>query len=165
LKNTLGSLKDELFADDDWDDWDQGGRADPWASPARPGWGDRGGWRTEDRSEDRDRPERLRPERYSVERYSAQRDQPQNYPSERYQPPRDLSGFDQPERAFTERSQPTGRFAAEGDQALAAEPRRRDRPQPDRRDRWESEAKRPLGESRDAVDWAAGQLDDPWADL
>jgi molecular chaperone DnaK len=40
LRNTLGSLKDELFAEDDWDDWDRpgdrsserrGGRADdPW---------------------------------------------------------------------------------------------------------------------------------------
>jgi hypothetical protein len=34
LKNTLGSLKDELFADDDWDDWDRGGSRrglqDPW---------------------------------------------------------------------------------------------------------------------------------------
>ena len=28
IRNTLGSLKDELFADDDWDD-------DPWASPRR----------------------------------------------------------------------------------------------------------------------------------
>ncbi|MCS5705253.1 molecular chaperone DnaK [Synechococcus sp. FGCU-3] len=32
LKNTLGSLKDELFADDDWDDWNRPG-SDPWASP------------------------------------------------------------------------------------------------------------------------------------
>jgi len=34
LKNTLGSLKDELFADDEWDDWDRGGSRrdlqDPW---------------------------------------------------------------------------------------------------------------------------------------
>ncbi len=37
LKNTLGSLKDELFADDDWDDWDRGGRGDPWASSSRAG--------------------------------------------------------------------------------------------------------------------------------
>ena len=37
LKNTLGSLKDELFADDDWDDWDRGGRGDPWATPSRSG--------------------------------------------------------------------------------------------------------------------------------
>jgi molecular chaperone DnaK len=33
IRSTLGSLKDELFADDDWDDWDRGGRRppdDPW---------------------------------------------------------------------------------------------------------------------------------------
>jgi molecular chaperone DnaK len=35
LKNTLGSLRDELFSDDDWDDWDREGRGDPWASPPR----------------------------------------------------------------------------------------------------------------------------------
>jgi molecular chaperone DnaK len=43
IRNTLGSLKDELFAEDDWDDWDtsrrgdwdSGRRADPWAMPAR----------------------------------------------------------------------------------------------------------------------------------
>jgi molecular chaperone DnaK len=35
LKNTLGSLKDELFSDDDWDDWGGSGRSDPWASPPR----------------------------------------------------------------------------------------------------------------------------------
>jgi molecular chaperone DnaK len=32
LKNTLGSLKDELFADDDWDDWNRPGN-DPWSMP------------------------------------------------------------------------------------------------------------------------------------
>ena len=32
LKNTLGSLKDELFADDEWDDWNRPG-TDPWSSP------------------------------------------------------------------------------------------------------------------------------------
>jgi len=36
LKNTLGSLKDELFADDDWDEWERSGRGDPWASPPGP---------------------------------------------------------------------------------------------------------------------------------
>jgi molecular chaperone DnaK len=35
IKNTLGSLRDELFADDDWDDWDRDGRSDPWSSPPR----------------------------------------------------------------------------------------------------------------------------------
>jgi len=34
LKNTLGSLKDELFSDDEWDDWERPG-SDPWASPSR----------------------------------------------------------------------------------------------------------------------------------
>ncbi|MBM5800390.1 MAG: molecular chaperone DnaK [Cyanobacteria bacterium K_DeepCast_35m_m2_023] len=34
LKNTLGSIKDELFSDDDWDDWDRPG-SDPWSAPAR----------------------------------------------------------------------------------------------------------------------------------
>ncbi|MFN7677165.1 MAG: Hsp70 family protein, partial [Cyanobacteriota bacterium] len=30
LKNTLGSLKDELFADDDWDNWEPPSRGDRW---------------------------------------------------------------------------------------------------------------------------------------
>jgi molecular chaperone DnaK len=30
LKNTLGSLKDELFADDDWDSWEPPSRGDRW---------------------------------------------------------------------------------------------------------------------------------------
>ena len=48
LKNTLGSLKDELFADDDWDDWDSRGRSrDPWAAP--------GGWGADDWSQSRSR--------------------------------------------------------------------------------------------------------------
>ncbi|MEB3275798.1 MAG: Hsp70 family protein, partial [Cyanobacteriota bacterium] len=34
LKNTLGSLKDELFSDEEWDDWDRPG-SDPWSSPGR----------------------------------------------------------------------------------------------------------------------------------
>ncbi|MFM7264180.1 MAG: Hsp70 family protein, partial [Cyanobium sp.] len=37
LRNTLGSLKDELFAEDDWDDWDSPRRGDPWATPPRRG--------------------------------------------------------------------------------------------------------------------------------
>jgi molecular chaperone DnaK len=67
LRNTLGSLKDELFADDDdWDDWDRGRRPDPWQTPApaspsgrderreprRSGWsagGDEPGWRDPER--------------------------------------------------------------------------------------------------------------------
>ncbi len=47
LKNTLGSLKDELFADDDWDDWDSRSRGrDPWSEPS---WGSgRSGWGADD---------------------------------------------------------------------------------------------------------------------
>ncbi|MFM7313363.1 MAG: Hsp70 family protein, partial [Cyanobium sp.] len=67
LKNTLGSLKDELFSDeDDWDDWNQGGRPDPWA-PSRSGEsryggsgdldrGDRGGWSARAANDDWRRP-------------------------------------------------------------------------------------------------------------
>ena len=50
LKNTLGSLKDELFSDDDWDDWDRPG-SDPWAMPPprRPASPSRGrGWDDDD---------------------------------------------------------------------------------------------------------------------
>ena len=36
IRNTLGSLRDELFADDEWDGWDRDGRSDPWdPSPGR----------------------------------------------------------------------------------------------------------------------------------
>jgi molecular chaperone DnaK len=54
LKNTLGSLKDELFADDDWDDWNRPG-SDPWASqpPRRDPWVSGGGGF--DRERDRSR--------------------------------------------------------------------------------------------------------------
>ena len=49
IKNTLGSLKDELFAEDDWDDWDRGSRGrDPWAEPSWSAPRPSGGWQ-EDR--------------------------------------------------------------------------------------------------------------------
>ncbi|MFN9692186.1 MAG: molecular chaperone DnaK [Synechococcaceae cyanobacterium] len=48
LRNTLGTLKDELFADDDWDDWDRGTRSDPWDTAPRrrdeERWRDQGPW-------------------------------------------------------------------------------------------------------------------------
>ena len=34
LKNTLGSIKDELFSDDEWDEWERPG-SDPWSQPRR----------------------------------------------------------------------------------------------------------------------------------
>ncbi|MFN7899789.1 MAG: molecular chaperone DnaK [Synechococcaceae cyanobacterium] len=48
LRNTLGTLKDELFSDDDWDDWDRSGRGDPWDSAPRRREEDR--WRDPGRS-------------------------------------------------------------------------------------------------------------------
>jgi molecular chaperone DnaK len=47
LRNTLGTLKDELFADDDWDDWDRSARRDPWEPEPRRSEQDR--WRDPDR--------------------------------------------------------------------------------------------------------------------
>jgi len=44
LKNTLGSLKDELFADDDWDDWDRGGNRRGLQDPWRDGLSRQGSW-------------------------------------------------------------------------------------------------------------------------
>ncbi len=44
LKNTLGSLKDELFADDDWDDWDRGGSRRGLQDPWRDGLARQGSW-------------------------------------------------------------------------------------------------------------------------
>jgi molecular chaperone DnaK len=88
LKNTLGSLKDELFADDDWDDWDRGGRArDPWSEPSwsaarseRESPGDRAGW---DRS-GWDQPSWDEPR---WEARAAEREPAPSYPERRYSPP------------------------------------------------------------------------------
>jgi molecular chaperone DnaK len=64
LKNTLGSIKDELFADDDWDDWDRGRSRDPWAEPSwsaarssSGAWG-RDSWDRDSWDRDRDEPAR-----------------------------------------------------------------------------------------------------------
>ncbi len=54
LKNTLGSLKDELFSDDDdWDDWDRDSRSDPWAPPRQRSGYDRPAQRFGDEREER----------------------------------------------------------------------------------------------------------------
>ncbi|MEB3327373.1 MAG: molecular chaperone DnaK [Synechococcus sp.] len=61
LKNTLGSLKDELFADDDWEDWNRPG-SDPWAM-GPPRYGRETGYRDNYRNSEsigRERP--LRPD-------------------------------------------------------------------------------------------------------
>jgi molecular chaperone DnaK len=46
LKNTLGSIKDELFADDDdWDDWNRPA-SDPWSRQGD--WSRASGWSSRD---------------------------------------------------------------------------------------------------------------------
>jgi len=79
IKNTLGSLKDELFADDDWDDWERGGRGrDPWAEPSWSASRNGGGWQEErwDRPSWDAPPARgsvgLSDDRYGAERYEAE---------------------------------------------------------------------------------------------
>lgn len=103
LKNTLGSLKDELFADDDWDDWNRPG-SDPWAMPPGRyggsfgagagygrdrGWADDGGRREPLESygaggydTDRYGPERYGPERYGADRYAPAPDEADRYAPE-----------------------------------------------------------------------------------
>jgi molecular chaperone DnaK len=76
LKNTLGSLKDELFADDDeWDDWSRPSN-DPWASGPRRSFGDE----RMGRSADFERPRY----RDSDDRYDDERDErfPESRPQE-----------------------------------------------------------------------------------
>jgi molecular chaperone DnaK len=77
LKNTLGSLKDELFAEDDWDEWerDRARSSDPWSTPSRYGtggdrWGaDRWDSRRSDES-DRWRPPEPRANREADDNWS-----------------------------------------------------------------------------------------------
>ncbi|MFO8237024.1 MAG: molecular chaperone DnaK, partial [Prochlorococcaceae cyanobacterium] len=99
LKNTLGSLKDELFADDDdWDDWSRPGR-DPWASgpPRSPG-----AYGAEDRY---GADSGYAPARYEAGGYEADRYEPDRYEPlrperdrdvrDRYAPdPYEQSGYD-----------------------------------------------------------------------
>ncbi|MFN9638166.1 MAG: molecular chaperone DnaK, partial [Synechococcaceae cyanobacterium] len=79
LRNTLGSLKDELFAEDDWDDWDSPRRSDPWSSPR--GGAGYGGlpygpetYGPERYGEDRFREDRFREERFSEDRFGRSQD-------------------------------------------------------------------------------------------
>jgi len=90
IKNTLGSLKDELFAEDDWDDWDRPGRSrDPWSEP-RYG----GGWQ-----EDRwDRP--------SLDRFDPPRPRWEEPPSPRERELQPARRYNQSNGYFEERYQP-----------------------------------------------------------
>ena len=102
LKNTLGSLKDELFADDDWDDWDRGRSRDPWAEPSwsssgRSGLGfngaaGMGGFDSGRGAESRYEGNRYENNRYDDSRYDDSRSNEPRYNGSRY----DQSRYDEP---------------------------------------------------------------------
>jgi molecular chaperone DnaK len=150
LKNTLGSLKDELFADDDdWDDWSRPA-SDPWSRQAD--WSRQGDW---SRSPD----DRWGPERQA----SSER----RYGQERFSPlDRDPVGPES-DRA------PYGRFAVDESDDAAVDryaPVDRDAPddrfvQDDRYDRFAESAVRPapVRPPRRSPDLRPAD-DDPWAE-
>nr|MCU0529761.1 Hsp70 family protein [Cyanobium sp. Prado107] len=120
LKNTLGSLKDELFSDDDdWDDWNRPGR-DPWATgPSRS-------------------PDPYRDERYREDSYREDRDP---YPRDRFERDRtyhdpydrdEQDGFDPPRRQVQPRWEEPAR-----EQPFRGEPDRRPRSRVPADDPWD----------------------------
>ena len=97
LKNTLGSLKDELFADDDWDDWDRGRSRDPWAEPSwssagRAGLGFNGAAGMGGFDNGRGAESRYEGNRYDDNRYDNSRYDDSRYNGSRYDEPRDDNG-------------------------------------------------------------------------
>ena len=166
LKNTLGSLKDELFADDDWDDWDSRGRGrDPWAEPswsaARSGWGADDWSRPAPapridvppvRYSDQDR--FADPGRYADEdRYSSQRFRPERDPQER-----DASFPEDRDRDRRPRSAPNDQYA---DDRFADDGYREDRYR-DERD-WDSDRLSAQAAPRRSARPAPFE-GDPWAE-
>jgi molecular chaperone DnaK len=116
LKNTLGTLKDELFSDDDWeDDW---GRSspDPWASPParRAGIRDRLGGSIDPRdsyASDRFSGDRAsgatayQPNNYQPNSYQPNSYQPNNYQPNEYQEGRSRVDGPQSDRYRADRNQ------------------------------------------------------------
>ena len=97
LKNTLGSLKDELFADDDWDDWDRGRSRDPWAEPSwssggRAGLGFNGAAGMGGFDSGRGAESRYEGNRYDDNRYDDNRYNGSRYDQSRYDESRDDNG-------------------------------------------------------------------------
>jgi molecular chaperone DnaK len=118
LKNTLGSLKDELFADDDdWDDWSRPGR-DPWAGGSpRPA----GPYAAEDRyAPDRYGPDRYEPRSYQPGRADADRYDRDAYQQDAYDRARDPYDRDPYGRDRDDRD----RYAPDDEQRLRAPARR-----------------------------------------
>ena len=144
LKNTLGSLKDELFADDDWDDWNRPG-SDPWASPPprRDPW-ITGGLPDRDRrsfDEPRvDQPRFDRPRFDDDSRFADRRFEDSRFDENRFEVERDYLDREYSDRGYTDRgygdrSFPESGFAEE--RSYGDEPRERTpapaRPAPARR--------------------------------
>ena len=136
LKNTLGSLKDELFSDDDdWDDWNQGGRSDPWASPRERGGSDRSA-------------ERYGEGRFGLDRFGTDRFGTDRFGSER---------FDQPgQRDRDDDAGSAGSWSGEG----PGQQRRGGWDPDDDRDRWQTSS--PGERSRAGERWDDDTSDDAW---
>jgi molecular chaperone DnaK len=83
LRNTLGSLKDELFSDEEWDDWGEPERGDPWAAPRARGREDRYGYPRAD--EERRSVDRWREDRWA-EDWSGGRGMEEEGPAESSRP-------------------------------------------------------------------------------
>jgi molecular chaperone DnaK len=110
LKNTLGTLKDELFSDDDWeDDWSRP-TADPWASaPGRRAEAE-GGYRRDRlggsiESRDSYASDRLNSDRVNSGRFNSDRFNSDRLNSDRYQPDRSQSNRYQSDRYQSDRYQ------------------------------------------------------------
>ncbi|MEB3319996.1 MAG: Hsp70 family protein, partial [Cyanobium sp.] len=102
LKNTLGSLKDELFADDDaWDDWSRPS-SDPWAMPPA----GRGGFGGDRYGSERSGSERYGGSRYGTDRYEADRYEADRYEADRYGVDPYKTNRDPADRFHSERLQP-----------------------------------------------------------
>ena len=84
LKNTLGTLKDELFSDDDWED-DWGGRStpDPWAAPPPRRAGGDGGYGRDRLGGSTDPRDSYASDRFSGDRFSGERFNGEQFNSDR----------------------------------------------------------------------------------
>ncbi len=132
LKNTLGSLKDELFADDDWDDWNRPG-SDPWASPPprRDPWITGGLPDRDRRSFDEPRFEQPRFDRPRFDddsRFADRRFEDSRFDENRFEVERDYLDREYSDRGYTDRgygdrSFPESGFAEE--RSYGDEPRER----------------------------------------
>ncbi|MEY4431472.1 MAG: Chaperone protein DnaK [Cyanobacteriota bacterium] len=114
LKNTLGSLKDELFADDDWDDWDRGRSRDPWAEPSwgsapRSGFGLNGSMGIGIDDNPRYGTGRYGESRYDNARYEQPRYEQPRYEQPRYDDPYDADRYNA-DRGYDDRDYANRRY-------------------------------------------------------